>query len=264
VKVQVGDIEVGYTVAGEGPPVVLVHGLAEDRSSWAGVQQHLAGHRTFAYDLRGHGETTLGAADGTLAQMGGDLARFIEKVTGPAACVGYSLGGTVVLWTAAAHPHLVRHAVVAGTSSIVGRMAADFFAARIRILHEDFGSFAAELRKDTAAQLVAAPDKLDAVTSRRLAAVGDGRGYVNAARAMIGVAAEPLTPMLAGIRCPVDVIGSDKDAFCPRKAADILVGGLARARYHEISGAGHLMSVDRPAAYAELIQTSLDNKDSDP
>jgi len=258
VKVRLGDIDVGYTVAGEGWPVVLIHGLAEDRASWAHVQGELTGYRSYAYDLRGHGETTLGEADGTLAQLGTDLARFLETVTGPATCVGYSLGGTVVLWAAAEHPALIRHVIVAGTSSIVGRTAAEFFEQRIRTIRENFPAFTGNLRSDTAAQLVAAPDELDVVMKRRLAAIRDGGGYVNAAYAMKRLAGEPLTPILRRITCRVDVIGGEKDAFCPRKAADILMSCLGSAEYHEIEGAGHLMSIDRPAAYAGAIKLSLD------
>ena len=60
---RLGDIEVGYTERGAGPPVVMVHGLAEDRRSWALAQERLAAdYRTLAYDLRGHGETAVGTA----------------------------------------------------------------------------------------------------------------------------------------------------------------------------------------------------------
>lgn len=259
-KVALGDIEVAYSVAGEGPPVVLVHGLAEDRASWRRVQDALPGYRSYAMDLRGHGDTTLGRPLGTLAQLGTDLARFLESVSGPAICVGFSLGGTVVLWTAAEHPALVRHAVLVGTSSIVGRKAGEFFDQRIKTVENDFAAFGRDLRADTAAQLVAAPDALDEVAARRLAAVGKGGGYINAARAMKRLVDEPLTPLLARIACGVDVIGGEKDAFCPRKAADLLMSGLGvgKATYQEIEGAGHLMSVDNPTAYVAAIQRALD------
>jgi 3-oxoadipate enol-lactonase len=260
VKVRLGDIDLGYTVTGGGSSVVLIHGLAEDRLSWARVQQALTGYRSYAYDLRGHGETTLGEADGTLAQLGADLARFLQTVTGPAACVGYSLGGTVALWTAAEHKALVRHVIVAGTSSVVGRNAAQFFDERIRGVQEDFCAFAGDLRSDTAAQLFAATGEADTVTARRLAAIGNGAGYINAARAMKRLANEPLDPMLRRVTCRVDVIGGEKDVFCPRKAAEILMSSLADAEYHEIEGAGHLMSIDSPATYAGLIKDSLDRR----
>ena len=126
-KIKIGDIDVSYCVQGNGEPVVLIHGLAEDKESWCGIQEKLERCRTQSYDLRGHGESTLGKANGTLEQLGGDLIAFLDEVSGPAQCVGYSLGGTLVLWAAARYPELVSAAVVAGTSTVVGKQAVDFF-----------------------------------------------------------------------------------------------------------------------------------------
>jgi len=264
VKLRLGDIEVGYTERGSGPPVVMVHGLAEDRRSWALAQERLADYRTFAFDLRGHGETGAGDGDGdgTLDQLAGDLGRFLETLTGPAACIGYSLGGTIVLALAAARPDLVERAVVSGTSSVVGRAAAGFFEERIGLLEADRTAFAAALREDTAAQIVTPDADLDAITRRRLEAVGDGRGYVNAARAMQGLHEAPLTAALGRIRCPVDVIGGDRDRFCPRRAADIMLAELADGMYHEIADCGHLMTVDQPEAYADALRTALERPEN--
>lgn len=256
-KTTIRDIEVGYTVTGDGAPVVLIHGLAEDRGSWAGVQDQLVGMRSYAVDLRGHGESTLGQAEGSLEQLGRDLIGFLENVSGPAACVGYSLGGTVVLWAAAQRPDLIPHAVVAGTSSVVGRAAVGFFEDRIGTLQADFPAFAQALKADTAAQLVVASHRLDEVAQRRVRAVGNGGGYVNAARAMVRMAAEPLTPLLPQVRCPVDAIYGDQDAFCPEKAVDILARGLPGMGRHKLADAGHLMSIDQPAAYADAILAAL-------
>ena len=258
-RVRLADIDVGYTRIGEGPPAVMVHGLAEDRSSWADVQRRLSDFTTYAYDLRGHGETDLGEAEGTLEQLGGDLIAFLEALTGPADCIGYSLGGTVVLWVASRRPDLVTRATVAGTSTVVGRRAVGFFHDRIETLRSDFPAFAGLLREDTRQQLAVAGDQLEEVAARRLKAVGTGGGYVNAARAMAKLNEEPLTQMLPGITCPVHVIGGEADAFCPRKAADIMMAALRRGTYREVARAGHLMSVDRPDAYAQAIRNALES-----
>ena len=178
-RCSLGDIDVGYTECGAGPPVVMVHGLAEDRRSWSLAQERLSDYRTLACDLRGHGESTAGAADGTLSQLAGDLARFHERFTGSARCVGYSLGGTIVLSLAASRPELVRHAVVRAMSTVVGRAAGEFFAERIRLIQSDRAAFAEALRADTAARIVTPGVDVGAVTARRLEAIGDGAGYVN-------------------------------------------------------------------------------------
>ena len=258
-RVRLADIGVGYTRMGEGPPAVMLHGLAEDRNSWADVQRRLSDFTTYAYDLRGHGETDLGEAEGSLEQLGGDLIAFLDALTGPADCIGYSLGGAVVLWVAAKRPDLVTRATVTGTSTVVGRRAAKFFRDRIETIRSDFSGFAGELKEDTRLQLVVAGDRLEDVTARRLAAIGTGDGYVNAARAMVRLNEEPLTQVLPEIACPVHVIGGDADVFCPRKAADIMIDALRNGTYHEVAGAGHLMSIDQPDAYAQAIRNALES-----
>lgn len=256
-KVPLNDIEVTYEESGSGSPVVLIHGLAEDRRSWRDVQRRLQDFRTFAVDLRGHGQTTVGDGDGTLEQLGGDLIAFLEQVTGPAACVGFSLGGTIVLWAAAHRPDLVSRPVVVGTSSIVGRAAVEYFRQRIDMIRSDPDGFAAALRDDTAAQFVTGNGNVDELAALRLEAVGDGAGYINAASAMARMGGHPLTPVVEQIRQPVEVIGAANDMFCPKKAADILCAALPQSHYSEIADAGHLMSIDQPAVYAQTIQSAL-------
>ena len=91
-RATIGDIEVAWTEAGpvDGRPVVLVHGLAEARATWAVQQAELDDVHTYAYDLRGHGQTTVGDAEASLEQLGRDLIGFLEAVSGPAVVVGFS------------------------------------------------------------------------------------------------------------------------------------------------------------------------------
>ena len=256
-SIELNDIVVNYRQRGSGPPAVLLHGLAEDHRSWDAVSSRLNGFTVYAVDLRGHGRTVSGRGEGTLSQLSGDLEAFLRVVTGPAAVAGYSLGGTIGLKTAVDAPALIRHLVVVATSSIVGKAAAEFFAGRIEQLEAgDRARFEAGLRDDTSKQIVTGAD-VDSVARRRLEAVGDGRGYINAARAMIGIRDEPLNPLLARIEAPVDIVGAEHDVFCPRRASDIIAETVHHSRYHEVAGAGHLLSVDQPDAYGELLARLL-------
>lgn len=260
--VAINDIRVTYSKAGTNDsgigPVVLIHGLAEGLDSWSGTQADLSEVNTFAYDLRGHGSTTAGEGAGNLAQLGGDLVGFLEHVTGPAIVVGFSLGGTIALWAAAERPDLVLRTVVVGTSSMVGRSAAQFYANRIEMASDTASAeFREAIRNDTAAALFGAADNLDELTEARLAAIGDGAGYINASHAMAALNESPLTPKLAGIKGHVDVIGADHDAFCPAKAAQIIVDALSDVTYREVPNAGHLMNVDNPAAVTQNLREAL-------
>ncbi|HEV7564307.1 MAG TPA: alpha/beta hydrolase [Solirubrobacterales bacterium] len=256
-NIALRDIEVAYRESGEGQPVVLIHGLAQDHRMWTAQQDELRGQRTIAYDVRGHGGTTIGDADGTLRQLGEDLVALLEEV-GPATCVGFSLGGTVALWAAAARPDLVPDLVVLATSSVVGSAAAGFFADRIALFSKgDRAEIAAALREDTKAQLGEADADLEAIVVARLQAVADGAGYVNAARAMAAIHDDPLNTMLETLTQPVKVISGERDRFCPRRAAEIMLEHLPNASFEELPQLGHLLTDEDPGAVTRAIAAWL-------
>lgn len=257
-KTTLDDIQVEYRVCGDGEPVVMIHGLAQDHQMWQSQQDDLTDFTTYAYDIRGFGETSVGSSSGTLEQLGHDLIHFLSEVSGPAHCVGFSLGGTVALWAAGKRPELVRSVVVLGTSSVVGRAAAQFYASRIALVESgDASSIRDAVRDDTAAALATDAVELESQTDYRMAAVRAGQGYTNAAAAMARLNQEPLTPLLATITGAVTIVGAQHDSFCPRKAADILLEGLPQATYVEIPSVGHLMVAEAPGGSTKVIREAL-------
>lgn len=261
--VSLGDIEVAFNRTGSGDPVVFVPGLAEDQGSWSEITRRLPpGICAHVVDLRGHGRSSAGNGNGTVSQLAGDLLAYLNQVTGPAACVGFSLGGVIILEAALQRPDVVRRAIVVGTSSKVGRAAATFFEERVLQLQSDIEGFRLALASDTDAQLARNRNDIAAIAARRVAAVGEGAGYVNAARAMIALASAPLTERLRHIQVPVHIIQGEKDIFCPRKAADILREAMPEAGYSEIPDAGHLIAADQPDLLALEISRALKGKNS--
>lgn len=253
-----GDIELGYRVSGSGSPVILVHGLAEDGASWDEVAAILSeGHKVHALDFRGHGASQAGQGDGTLGQLADDLNRFIEAVTGPAVLVGFSLGGMIVLEAGLRRPDLASKVMAVGTSSKVGRAAAEFFAARIALLESDPSAFAVALADDTAGQLHHRKELTAGIAAARVKAVGQGAGYINAARAMLGVVQAPLTERLSGIKVPVHIIQGLQDQYCPLRAAEIMREAMPFATYGEIPDAGHLIAADQPELLAAEILKNI-------
>jgi pimeloyl-ACP methyl ester carboxylesterase len=256
------DIEVAYWPAGEGQRVVLLHGLAQDHAMWAAQQRDLAGSSTFACDLRGHGRTTLGEADGTLPQLGQDLIALLERF-GPANCVGFSLGGTVALWAAAERPDLMESVVAVATSSVVGRRAAAGVRERIDIFERrDREAMGEVLLEDTRAQLARGTVTAEEIVDARLEAIGDGRGYVNGARAMLWMHEHPLNDALSRIEVPVLVVSGESDVVCPPRAAEIMLEHLRSAEYEELPGAGHLITDEDPDALTHVLRAWLERKGS--
>lgn len=106
--------------AGEGPPIVLCHGLTATRRYVVHGSHALerAGHRTIAYDARGHGESEPappGEGYGYPHQVD-DLERVVaaEVGGGPFVLAGHSMGAQTAVAYALRHPHRLAGLVVIG------------------------------------------------------------------------------------------------------------------------------------------------------
>jgi len=89
---------IAWEERGVGDPMILVHGITEDRHVWDRVVPLLADHcRCVLLDLRGHGESPL-ADDQSALAMAEDIGEVVRAagIDEPPILVGHSLGGFVV------------------------------------------------------------------------------------------------------------------------------------------------------------------------
>lgn len=109
-----------YFVAGEGEPLVLVHGLGGGAANWGLLAPELArSHRVLAVDLPGHaGSSPLGGRPdlGTFADAA--LAAAEQEGLLPAVVAGHSFGGIVALRAAIRRPDAVRGVVLFAAAGI--------------------------------------------------------------------------------------------------------------------------------------------------
>jgi len=103
---------IAYQVTGEGPLVVLAHGMGDNRNAYRFLIPVLteAGYRVAATDLRGHGESSTGWSSYTRADTAADLIALIRHLGGPkvpAVIVGHSFAGGSATIAAARAPELV-------------------------------------------------------------------------------------------------------------------------------------------------------------
>ena len=112
---RVNGIRLHYVEAGDGPPVILLHGFPETHRSWDLQIPFLAGlgYRVVAPDLRGYGESQRperGYDLGTLVADAVGLCRHVSS--GPVRLVGHDWGGAITWQVATEHPELLERAVV--------------------------------------------------------------------------------------------------------------------------------------------------------
>jgi 3-oxoadipate enol-lactonase len=253
------DIDVAWFEVGRGEPLVLIHGLADDHRAWRRALPDLVlRHRVLMYDLRGHGETSLGRPDGTLTQLASDLASLMESIgVDKADVAGFSLGGTIAMRMAIDHPEKVERLVLVATSSRVGRSAADWYRRRVEMVEREDPELRETLDRDTADVYAEAPSELQHGLLIRRQSTADPRGYANACAAMAALNAAPLDPELGRISAPTLIVASELDRHCPPKAAEIIAAGIRGSRMEIMAGAGHPIPVETPRELAGSMNSFL-------
>ncbi len=111
-------VSIAYQQMGEGPDLVLVHGLAASRAFWflhyaVPLSRHF---RVTLFDLRGHGYSGVPASGYDAVTMSRDLAALLDHLD-ISSCVlaGHSYGGGVALEYAGRHPQRVSQLVIMDT-----------------------------------------------------------------------------------------------------------------------------------------------------
>ena len=258
-SVQLDGMEVAYSQVGRGDPLVLIHGLGDDHRAWRRTIPDLMLHRrVFLYDLRGHGQTTLGTPDGTLRQLSNDLLQLMDGVgLEQVDIAGFSLGGTVAMRFAIDFPLEVRGLVLVATSSRVGRAAADWYRQRMDMVQRGDPQLRETLDRDTADVYAESPGELEEGLLIRRQSTADPRGYGNACAAMAALNAAPLDPELGRVTVPTLIVASEKDRHCPPKAAEIIAAGIKGSKVEIVPGAGHPIPVEKPRELAACINSFL-------
>lgn len=119
-SLELEDVRLRYFVGGEGPPLVLVHGLGGAAANWIEVVRALVPRfRLLVPDLPGHGVSTPLSGARTLDPYADRLAGLVEhEGLERAAFAGHSLGALVALRLAVARPERVGALVLVGAAGI--------------------------------------------------------------------------------------------------------------------------------------------------
>ena len=117
-KIAVNGVELHYEVAGEGRPIVLVHGNGEDHHLFDVTVKQLtaAGYQVYTPDSRGHG-LNKPLPEYHYADMAEDMYQFIRKLKlEKPAFYGFSDGGIIGLLLILSHPDCLSALAISGTN----------------------------------------------------------------------------------------------------------------------------------------------------
>jgi pimeloyl-ACP methyl ester carboxylesterase len=259
--------DVRYWVGGDGPPVILIHGLGGAATNWTELAPLLARRRrVLAPDLPGHGGSEPLAEVNGLTSFAEHVALLAERLDlFPAAVVGHSLGGVVSLRLAGARRDAVRALALIAAAGIHRHARWNERALRIASL----------LRPDAA---LARRHLAIARRPRLRRAVFGHWGAVDAAalseRAVLGLlGSRPDRSDVANARhalfqddprhdlheiaCPTILVWGARDRLVPL-ASGFEYARRLRADIRAVPAAGHLVIVEQPAACAAILEDFLD------
>ncbi len=114
---EVAGGKIAYDDTGSGMLVVCAPGIGDLRKEYRFLAPQLveAGYRVVTMDVRGHGETSVGWGDYSVAGVGGDLVALMRHLqAGPAILVGNSMAAGAAVWAAVEAQALVRGLVLIG------------------------------------------------------------------------------------------------------------------------------------------------------
>ncbi|HEY8491720.1 MAG TPA: alpha/beta fold hydrolase [Dehalococcoidia bacterium] len=228
-------VTIRYEVAGQGPPVVLVHGFASSlRGNWQATgwfdRLTAAGRQVIALDCRGHGESEKlydpAAYDHNV--MADDVVRLMDHLgVERADLMGYSMGGMISLNLLIRHQDRFRSVVLAGIGGAVL-------------------GYGRPRNNETIARALESgdPSAMADATARGFRAFAERSG--NDMQALAACMRRPRPTYdpaaLAGVRIPVLVVVGEQDdlAFA---SADKLAAAIPGARFVTIPGKDHLTAV---------------------
>jgi pimeloyl-ACP methyl ester carboxylesterase len=262
--------EIHVVERGQGPPIVLVHGITLAASIW-GYQLHdlAATHRVIAIDQRGHGWSRPGQEPAGLGRLGTDLLAVLEALdVRQAIVVGHSMGGMVLLRLAADRPEALSERVagmvlVATSGGPVSRVP--YWGVLAPAVARLAG---AQMRLSQRVQRGLLPSgDLSYLIARRAFGDRPEPSHVELTRTIIDATSPLVVAELLGdvmsvdvgaalgeVELPALVIVGSKDHLTPPWNAQRLVSVLPQAELLTLPGCGHMVMLERPQELAEALE----------
>jgi pimeloyl-ACP methyl ester carboxylesterase len=260
--------QVGYRLAGEGPAIVLIHGLASSSASWRRVLPRLAAqHTVLAVDLLGHGESAKPKGDYSLgAHASGIRDLMVALGLEQATFVGHSFGGGIAMQLAYQFPErcqrlalvasgglgkevtpLLRAVALPGAEFVLplilsaqGRNALMAVGARLRRFGLRFDDAKSEMW-DNYGSLTSAAGRV---------------AFLSTVREVIDLAGQRVSAndkLYLAAAIPTLIVWGDRDGIIPVSHAYDAHAAVPGSRLEILAGSGHFLPVQDAERLADLI-----------
>jgi pimeloyl-ACP methyl ester carboxylesterase len=256
--------------AGEGPALLLLHGIGNNCQTWAGVIDRLAEtHTVIAPDLLGHGRSDKPRGDYSIAAYANGMRDLLSVLDiEQATVVGHSLGGGIALQFAYQFPERCQRLALVGSGGLGPELSAGLRAATLpgaELVLTALAGISGPLRvglqvleragRTTGWRRVGdfaeAGDALLALrdVEARRAFLRTLRGVVDAR----GQAVTALDRLYLADSIPMLVVWGSRDPIVPALHAETVRSLVPSARVVVFDGAGHWPHLDEPDRFCDVL-----------
>jgi pimeloyl-ACP methyl ester carboxylesterase len=260
-----------YREAGEGPVLLLVHGMAGTADNWQTVIEPLAlRHTVIAPDFPGHGGSAPSGGDYSLGGLAGVLRDLLltlghERAT----LVGHSLGGGVSMQFSYQFPEMVERLVLVSSGGLgpdvspILRAAAlpgaDLFISATATAGRHAGGWLGR-----GMSMVGLRPTADvAEVARGYASLADAerrKAFLATLRAVVGTEGQRVAALdrlyLAG-GLPVLIVWGDRDPIIPVSHGEQAHEALPHSRLEVLPGVGHVPQLEEPGRFVAVLERFL-------
>ena len=265
--VEIDGMPIRYLAAGEGPPMVLLHGAGDNALDWRWVMPTLAAsHRVYAPDMPGSPDSARPAADYSPAFFERFVTAFVDALDiGRATFVGNSLGGLIALQLALSEPERAG-ALVLVDSAGLGRAVNPAFTS---VNVPGLGEAAIPLGRTPAGAdqrawvramlLFARPGRVprEWLREQRRLALSPGylEAHLTALRSQVspGGQREVLVDQLSFLKMPTLVVWGTRDRVFPKSQAREAVSRLREGSLALIPDCGHMPHLECPDRFLAAL-----------
>jgi pimeloyl-ACP methyl ester carboxylesterase len=267
---------VSYRTAGEGPVILLIHGITGDSRQWNEIIPQLADHYTvLAPDLLGHGESAKPRGDYSLGAYAVSL-RDLLIVLGHrrATVVGHSLGGGIAMQFSYEYPVFCERLVLVDSGGLGKEVHPLLRAAalpgaelalpllahrRVHLVGEAIGQALGRLGLELGHDM--------AEMTRGYASLSDAearRAFLQTVRAVIdlgGQRVDATDRLYLAQMIPTLILWGRRDPLIPVEHAATAHQHIAGSRLEIFDNAGHFPHLEEPVRFARLLMDFVKNTD---
>lgn len=260
-RLHVRDIDIYYEIAGEGEPLLFIHGFRSSMQMWRKQLPVFSSHyKVVTFDLRGHGKSDKPLKPYSIGVFAADTAGLMKALGLPAAhVVGFSMGGMIGIQLCLEAPQSVKSLVVVN-SPLTG------FRQSFKDAFECWKHFTrvqiAEIRKlcqfngrQSFAERTGDCEELSSAERVEL------NHMLAQANSFWAVLKESLIDKISFINCPTLFIASDND-YVPVSVKSAYVSKMPCAELVVIPNSGHSVPVEHSETFNSILMDFLSKQSS--